>query len=842
MANEPVQVVLNPGALRAPRDRPTPNGNGTDFFAGRNTAFATHRMQLAAAVSAVIAALENDQQFAGLGYVRVVMAADAIAKSHRAQRRLFRPAWTPHVATEGIGEPIYAVTPQSLRKVLAEIVKAETDVPLKIDSATGLAKPNPSRNRCEVSAIESITLWTDQDKRDFSAADGAAWLARSGTGGRYLIELFPVATAEDSSALAHAELVAFDALRTGLAQLSVDVQALRAGMSTGVRELSLKVNVPGTPSRLSLEPPSVARARAGEVEARSSSEALVAVDPGAHQRVLESIERNPLVRSVSLPPVVRRDLSEATSLGTPVAEELFERDPETASAQVGVVDGGVGEVIGEWVEDRWGQLADDDRDVSHGTFISGLLVAAGSLNPFLHTQTHGCRIYDLDVLPSDPGETGIPFDNYYPGGVPDFMDEVETAVADYRQRHGVRVFNFSMNFHAAGDSSRYGYAAMRLDQIAAQNDVIFVISAGNLLTSQQRPEWSVNSESALASLANDTQSILSEPGESLHNVSVSALNPPGLEGQVPLALARYSRRGPGLRGATKPDFAHIGGSGSPRAGVGAGLFSVDELGQLVAGAGTSYAAPLVARRLADLDALIEGEVSREVLLALLVHYAHTPDVFAQKTILPVARNLIGFGVPTIAEEMLQRDDSEITLVFDSVVQPGEQATLKFAWPEALVGDGGKCRGYARLTLIARPQLAYEHGDERIRVNIGARLMQENKDGGFESRLHAVNMTPSGTEPRTERDLLKEAMKWQVAKCFEAKLTGRGPSSTWKFVVNYLTRADESMPMNGVEFAAVLTIADPRGIAPVFQQMRLELGQLGIRTDDIRTSIRARAQA
>jgi len=120
-------------------------------------------------------------------------------------------------------------------------------------------------------------------------------------------------------------------------------------------------------------------------------------------------------------------------------------------------------------------------------------------------------------------------------------------------------------------------------------------------------------------------------------------------------------------------------------------------------------------------------------------------------------------------------------------------------------------------------------------------MQETKKGGFESRLHPVNIATRGTEPRTESDLLKEAMKWQVAKCFEAKLNGRGPSSTWKFVVDYLTRADESMPMSGVEFAAVLTIADPKGTAPVFQQMRQELGQLGIRTDDIRTSIRVRPQ-
>jgi hypothetical protein len=835
MPNEPVQVVLNPGALRAPRDRQTPNGNGTDFYASRPNAFGAHRETLAISLRGVLAALESDQTFGGLGYLKVTMAPNAIAKSHRPQQRLFRPALTPHVATARVGEPIYAVTPDSLRKVLAAVLKAETKVPQKVDPKTGRSFPNPSRYRCEVSAVDTISLWTEEDKRGFSAAEGAAWLSRAGTGGRYLVELFPIATAETNPELTTAEQHAIESLQNGVGALSLSMIRLR---DAGAPVLSLRPLPPGTPSMVRLALP---QGDAASLSTESAEPPAVA-DKATHQSVLESISRNPLVRSVLLPPVVQRAATAPLSLGSPLPAGTFDRPSEASAALVGVVDGGVGDAVGDWIEGRWGQLADTDRDVSHGTFISGLLVAAGSLNSFLAKQPHGCRVIDVDVLPADPGETGIPFDAYYPGGVPDFMDEVEAAIADLRTRHGVRVFNFSMNFRTPGDGTRYGYAAIRLDQIAAQQDVIVVISAGNIPLAQQRAEWSADTTAALASLVFDTDGILAEPGESLFNASVSALNPPGLQSQVPFALARYSRRGPGLRGATKPDFAHIGGSGTPSPTIGAGLFSITADGNLAADAGTSYAAPLVARRLADLDSLIEGNVSREVLLAMLSHHSHTPGVFAQKEILPVTRDLIGFGVPAEAEEMLQRDDSEITLVFDSVLQPNEQATLTFAWPESLVTDG-KCRGYARLTLVARPQLAYEHGDERVRVNIGAKLMQQNKDGGFDNRLHPVNMAKARDgEPRAERDLINETLKWQVAKSFDARLTGRGPSSTWKFVVNYLTRADEAMPTEGVEFAAVLTISDPKGVAPVFQQMRQQLGQLGIRTDDIRTSIRSRARA
>ena len=105
MPNEPVQVVLNPGALRAPRDRVTPNGNGTDFFASRPQAFAKHQTEVAAALKSILSAIEKNPDSGALGYIRVAMAPNAIAKSHRPQQRLFRPSLTPHVATAGIGEP-----------------------------------------------------------------------------------------------------------------------------------------------------------------------------------------------------------------------------------------------------------------------------------------------------------------------------------------------------------------------------------------------------------------------------------------------------------------------------------------------------------------------------------------------------------------------------------------------------------------------------------------------------------------------------------------------------------------------------------------------------------------
>ncbi|WP_144709687.1 S8 family peptidase [Curtobacterium pusillum] len=838
MTNQPIQVVTNPSRLQQRRDKNPPNSAGTDFFEGDPDGFERHQRNLAMQIAGILQVLSDpayEDEFGGLGYVRVRMRSRAIAKTHRPQKALFRKRATPHVATARVGEPIFACTPAGLREVLERLVRAEIDVAVKVRPDTGNEFLAPTRARCEASAIESVSLWSDADKRSFGADDAVDWLSRSGTGGRYEVDLFPMSGAgTQSRQLQEAGKQAVRALQATLAAAHVEgttqpvrgigsARSLNLGVVEGSRSGTLELGI------LSDQIGTLLRAAPLRDLSRNAE---------AHARVLHELGRNPLVRSVSLPSVV----SPRPSSTAPANElSIAELPPVAASSGsiVGVIDGGVGAVLEPWVADRWGVIADVDIDAAHGTFISGLLVAAGPLNPESMDPTRsGCRVVDVNVLPADAGGTAL-FDRYYPGGTPQFLDEIDDAVKSMRERHGVRVFNLSINFDGPGDDGRYGATARRLDEIARAYDVIFVVSAGNLPESERRAEWSNDATATLAALARETRTTITEPAESLFNVAVAALNPPGLPGQVGHALARYSRRGPGLRGATKPDLAHIGGSGTDDAVRGSGLRSLDTDGSLVTGAGTSYAAPLVARELADLDAAIDGPVPRETLLALLIHDAEMPKALQRRPLDAVATDLAGFGVPRQTASTLERPDSEIVMVFNSTVLPGEEHNLTFAWPAALVDDG-KCRGYARLTLVARPVLAYEHGDERIRVNIDAKLMQEQDDGGFSNALRAVHHPNASANPRGEKELLAEAHKWQVVKSFDTPLMrGRGKSSTWKFLVEYLTRAEEDLPVAGVEFAAVLTIADPKGDAPVFQQMRQQLGTLGIRTADIRSGVRTR---
>ena len=73
--------------------------------------------------------------------------------------------------------------------------------------------------------------------------------------------------------------------------------------------------------------------------------------------------------------------------------------------------------------------------------------------------------------------------------------------------------------------------------------------------------------------------------------------------------------------------------------------------------------------------------------------------------------------------------------------------------------------------------------------------------------------------------------------FSKQMRGLGKSSNWRMFVSYLTRAGEAIPDEGVPFTAILTISDPAGSAPVFNEMRAQLARSGVRIEDIRTAAR-----
>jgi hypothetical protein len=143
-----------------------------------------------------------------------------------------------------------------------------------------------------------------------------------------------------------------------------------------------------------------------------------------------------------------------------------------------------------------------------------------------------------------------------------------------------------------------------------------------------------------------------------------------------------------------------------------------------------------------------------------------------------------------------------------------------------------------MSLAYRPILDARFGSEFVRVNIDARLQQE--DGtGFKGRVQQSSL-PNSKEANVESDQIEHGLKWWPTKVYEACFPeGKGRSSNWRLVLKSLTRAGQGFPRQGVPFTVVLTISDLEGSEPVFRDMRLHLNSRNVKIADIRTATQLR---
>jgi hypothetical protein len=803
MANNPIQIVLNSGSF-VDDVKVNPGGQNTDFFAGRDGDFAAHKAGLINQFSAAKASLASSGRSTGIA--RVSLRTAAFAKSHRPTQSVLKPDVVPICGVSDFGELLIEFTPSALDAVIGKIGSAEPDTNLKLDK-NGKAKANPSRTRSEVGAISKVVPYGPSDRRQFSVDEAIEWLRNPRSGQYFLIQMF-VPTNEPAQ----------DETRRRAEELSVFRRRLRAiDPSLVLSEAPPWWSERGF-LRLSME----------EIDFR----------PELFRSVLDVVENEPFVRKIWLPSIIKPTRTSPVDAGSAELHALPIPSNGANYPVVGVVDTGVASIaaLDPWVVGRTAMGDPTSQDTSHGTFIGALIAASQTLNTHAETAESSCKVYDLGLHVTDEQE----YLQTYPNSFMDFLEQLDFEIVS-AVAAGVRVFNMSLVVEEMVRDDAYSPFAARLDAIADKHDVVFVLPTGNLESPQFRPAWPEQAEDALAMLANYRHPGLDrmhQPADSLRAVVVAALDPKMTPGGH-LVPSVYSRRGPGLALGSKPDLCHLGGSADPANQ----LRSLDSTGKLVEGCGTSYAAPLVAKTLGQIDHKIAGTVKRETLTALAIHGATAPARMAHRKLAHVAKDFVGFGLPDLSENILLSDDHSITLVFEAELMHRKSLTFDFQWPQALVRAGGKCAGEATLSLVYRPPLDLKYGSETVRVNLEAYLRQE-KLNPWTGELSYGGFFTSKSASGQEHERVKEGQKWGAVKKWSRKTSkaGVGTSSQFRLVVEPLARSGFALPAEGIPFAAILTISDPWGEAPVFNQMRRSLQARDVAIADIRTAARIRPRA
>lgn len=802
MPHNPIQVVLNTSHFIVRPEQP-PGGSVKDFFANRDADFAIHKERLLAEVGQIRQHILRQPEL-GLEYAHVILQSEAWAKSRRPVDKVLPVDHVPVIGGGRLGDLLVELTVENLPLIERAIGQAEETVVHGLNRK-GEEVPKPSRQRSEVGAIQTIRAHHQSDRRAFSAEEAVRWLDDPRTGGLYLVETF--VDVHEGTSTRGGRMRARAAIRrfsNDLVHIDMPIERIEPPPRwRGHRLMFLRLNAAAGMSR----------------ETRVT----------LHQRFLEFLDAQPVVRRILLPPLIE---SGHVSSGT--AGAVVEVASPIATADypiVGIIDTGVAPIPGldSWCAGRTDYVGSTGQDRSHGTFIAGLTAAASQMNAHALYGELPCKFFDLALYPTE----GNAFKAFYPRGFLDFLEQLAIELSAAKAA-GVRVFNMSLSLERQVTDDSYGIFAAFIDEITDGEDILMVLPSGNLAGGFFRSEWPEAPNEALQMLAEYRyagQDRILQPAESVRAIVTGALNPPDCQ-SAPLCPASYTRRGPSAALGTKPDVAHIGGRGVAQHQ----LFSLDSAGRRVEGCGTSYASPLIAKILANLNGQIEGAVARETLIGLMTHHAAPPERLRAKELTRVARDFVGFGMPPSSASMLETDDDSITLLFEGALEANRELDFPFSWPASLVNSKGQCRGRVRLTLVYRPPIDRGFDAEFVRINLDAYLRQEKVDittgqVSWEGRLR------SETDRRYERELIEHGQKWWPVKQYERTLQRVGASSQWKLVVDGLARSGTTFSAGGVLFSVLLTIEDPQRGANIFREMRQGLLAGGTQIADVRTASR-----
>lgn len=308
----------------------------------------------------------------------------------------------------------------------------------------------------------------------------------------------------------------------------------------------------------------------------------------------------------------------------------------------------------EWVEFK--NLLDSNiplsnDDYKHGTAVSSLIVDGPSLNPSLDD---GCGRFKVRHFGVAKNKTFSSFT------VLKLIQEIVVSNPD------IKVWNLSLGSSLEINPNFISPEAAILDTIQFEREVIFVIAGTN------KPYNS------------NVIKKIGAPADSINSLVVNSVGPDNNP-------APYSREGGVLSFYNKPDVSYYGG-------VTNSLIRVCEpLGEAHV-AGTSFAAPWIARKLAYLIEVIG--LSREIAKALLIDSAagwnnqeHSPQ-------------LIGFGVvPKHINEILYTPDDEIKFMIDGISEKYD--TYNYNIPVPVTND--KQPFVAKATLCYFPNCSRNQG-------------------------------------------------------------------------------------------------------------------------------------
>jgi hypothetical protein len=430
------------------------------------------------------------------------------------------------------------------------------------------------------------------------------------------------------------------------------------------------------------------RMRGGEATDRYIGESLVLIRVRGTGNVVRELLNVASVAKVDLPPQPSFRVAEMLARGVPDFPATPE--PDENAIAIAILDSGLtsshpflAPAVGEATSVPRG-LGDGADDHGHGTLVGGVAlygdvegcIENGSFTPQL-------RIYSARVL-----NEHCKFDDAVL-----VTTQMREAIQYFRGAYGCRIFNLSLGDdnlpYRGGKVSPW---ASTLDTLARDLDVVIIVSAGNF-TYQPGPEEFADAHfRRFPRYLLDDEAKIIEPATGAIVLTVGALSQTGnlspgrgvelrpisLEGEP----SSFTRSGPGLGGAIKPELCELGGNqaydGMLRRVVQLSELSLVSMNRgylqrlFTTDVGTSVAAPRVAHMAARLLGSFPG-ASANLIRALLASSASVPGPSFNKLFglgRDAVQRVCGYGRPSLDLAKYSEEDravliSESTLGHDN---------------------------------------------------------------------------------------------------------------------------------------------------------------------------------
>lgn len=418
----------------------------------------------------------------------------------------------------------------------------------------------------------------------------------------------------------------------------------------------------------------------------------------------------------------------------------------------------------KWVE--YHDMVDDNipkgqNDYRHGTAVSSIIVDGPKMNPWLDDGCGRFKVRHFGVA------VGAQFSSFT------IIKLIKTIIESNKD---IKVWNISLGSNQEINDNFISAEAAVLDQIQYENDVIFVVAGTN------KSREDVNK--------------IGSPADSINSMVVNAVTKSGLS-------TKYSRKGLALSFFAKPDVSYYGGSEEQYIQV------CEPLGATFV-AGTSFAAPWIARKLAYLIDVLG--LNREIAKALIIDAARgwndapTPEEVA----------LYGHGiVPIKITDIIQTPEDEIRFLITDVSEKWN--TYNYHFPIPLKADTYPY--YARATMCYFPLCDRAQGVDYTNTELNLHFGRIQDDGKLnEINDDKQNLDDIG-ESRSyilEGDARERFRKWDNVKYIAEKVKDRRVpkksyrNKNWGMEIKTNNRLDPEDGV-GLRFGVVVTIKEMYGI-------------------------------